>query len=490
MKKINSLLALAAVGSLLTACSQGQSAPPVVNTANLAANKLQFAVGTATIVTPAGTIVTDALNVVSTFRQPNGLSAVLLDTPTVSGPWTLPSPAPGLGDGLDPYSTLQDLNVAGTQFGPSLLDYTSHAISGTPQTVRLGTPTCDATGAPPGGFTTCPTGVSPNTTTFGQAGGAFGMGIQPANSTTNTTPYSVVPYSQPIFQNCVPACTAPTITDGTILSSFTPWGGPPAFDDSSNGMGTRDGLHNLGAELLGWNTGVTVVQLGAAPAAGGYTMNVSVPTGQNQNGQSNFMSFSATANLNPAVTLPAIAAAPTLTEDGAGGGTLTAPLLPGATEGYVTITDLGPGAGLLSCQGTLGTEAFPVYYTIKLSPGTGTYTLPDTIGPNTTQNGPTSLTPSMTLCTGAANTTANGAATSGDVYSIQEFQMDYPLYEASYPANKSQTPAIRGTAGQADITISAPSAPVAYTSNHRKLPMSVLWNALKRAQMSKARFHH
>jgi hypothetical protein len=81
------------------------------------------------------------------------------------------------------------------------------------------------------------------------------------------------------------------------------------------------------------------------------------------------------------------------------------------------------------------------------------------------------------LCTAAANTAALGAASPGDTYMIQYFAMDYPLYEASYPFNTSQTPAIVGAAGQSDVTISAPSAPVGY-STHRHIPFSVFRAAM------------
>jgi hypothetical protein len=447
LNKLNSLLALAAVGSLLTACSQGNSAPPAVTSVNPGSpsySKLSLAVGTANI---AG--VATGLNVVSTLRQPNGDSAVLLDTPSLTGPWTLPAAVPDAGDGVDAYATIQD-------GGPSLQDFASNSLTGTSPSVHLGSPACDTTGAV-AGFTTCPAGVTPTTTTFGMSGGVFGMGIQPANSTTNTTAYSYDPYAEPIFNNAT-----------TSADAFVPWGGPPAFDDpkDKDGMGTRDGLHNLGAGLLGWNTGMTVVQ--ATPGVGTYTMNVAIPTGQNQSGQSSYATVTATGGLRTATLLPTITA-PTLVEDGAGGGTLSVTLPAGATEGYVTITDIGPGSGGANCQGSLGTGAFPVYYTILIKPGTTTYTLPDTIGPNTTQNGPSALKPSMTICTAAANTTALGAASPGDTYSIQYFAMDYPLYEASYPYSSTQTPALLGAAGQADVTISAPGASAVY-SMHRNAP--------------------
>lgn len=430
MKHVRSILALAAVGTLLTACSQANSAPPVVNTVSNGSSsysKLQFTVGTANV---AGTL---ALNVVSTLRQPDGMSADLVDSPSITLPFGLSGQTAGSAGGPDGYSTAFSTGPSPTEIGGT-------ALTSTSQSVHPGAPVCPSAGA-----AGCDPGEAPNVTTFGQSGGVFGMGLQPANNTTNGTAYSYAPYPQPIF--------------GTG-AQFAPWGGPPAFDDSSNGMGTRDGLHNLGAGLLGWNQGITIFQFPGVPAAsyvGGYSMSVVIPTGP-----SNTATVSASANLTTATMLPSIAA-PTLTEDGNGGGTFSNVVLPaGATEGYITVVDTGLGAGTGNCQGVLGAGTDPVYYTIEVVQGTTTYTLPDTIGPNTTQNGPTSLTPSMTLCTAAANSTAAGSPQLGDSYTVQFFAMDYPLYEASYPKNKQQSPVIAGANGQSDITISPMSAATNY----------------------------
>jgi hypothetical protein len=430
LKYTRSILALAAASSLLAACSQGNSAPPTVSTVNNGSSNysaLTFAVGTANV---AGT---QMLNVVSTLRQPNGLSADLVDSPSLVLPFSLAGQTAGAPGGPDGYSTAFDV-------GPAPMELGGNALTSTPQTTHLGAPVCPSAGAPG-----CDPGETPNVTTFGLSGGVFGMGLQPANNTTNSTAYSYKPYNQPIF---APGNAA----------AFAPWGGPPAFDDNSNGMGTRDGLHNLGAGLLGWNDGITIFSfpgITAAQYAGSYTMNVTIPTGGTSTS-----TVSASASIANTAMLPAVTA-PTLTEDGNGGGTFNGVVLPaGAIEGYITVVDLGNGG--TTCQGILGTQTAPVYYTIEVVPGTTTYTLPDTIGPNTTQNGPSALTPSETICTAAANSTANGAPTAADQYQVQFFAMDYPLYEASYPKNTKQTPTLAGANGQADITVSAPSAATTY----------------------------
>ncbi len=416
MKRLKSILGPAAACILLAACSQANSAPPTLNSVNNGSpsySKLQFAVGTANV---AGT---QGLNVVSTLRQPNGDSADLVDSPSITLPFSLSGQTPGSPGGPDGYSTAFSTGPSNTEIG-------GNALTGTPQTLHPGAPPCAFSGGPG-----CDPGEAPNVTTFGVSGGVFGMGLQPANNTINGTAYSYVPYSEPIFSS------------GT---QFVPWGGPPAFDDSSNGMGTRDGLHNLGAGLLGWNQGITIFDftgLSAANYAGSYTMNVVIPTGP-----STTATVSASASITSTAMLPAVTA-PAMTEDGNGGGSFSGVTLPaGATEGYIEIVDLGGAAG--SCQGVLGASQFaPDYYTIVVKPGTTSYSLPDNDGPNTTQNGASSLTPSHTICT-------------GDNYSVQFFAMDYPLYEASYPASKAQAPAIVGGAGQDDITISAASGPFTY----------------------------
>src|SRR5579863_3058700 len=102
MKNIRVYLLSAAAGVVLSACTQGATGPPSVSAVNPIANsKLQLAVGTANIQGNG-----PFLNVVSTLRQPNGDSAVLADTPTLTGPFTLPGASSCCGLPYDNYSTL------------------------------------------------------------------------------------------------------------------------------------------------------------------------------------------------------------------------------------------------------------------------------------------------------------------------------------------------------------------------------------------------
>jgi hypothetical protein len=438
--------ACVAVSAILAGCGGGGSnGLPKINSTNPVSGSLQFAVGTANLY---GTGI--GLNVVSTFRQANGLSSVLVDTPTITGPFKLPVGEPGIvGSGVDPYSTLP--------VGPSVEEIASGQITGTSQSLHPGTPACDSTtpcnvASASGGTVT----VAPNTSTFGQSGGVFTNGISPGNYTNQGVAASYVPYTQPLY-------------DTSSGNAFVPFGGPPAFDPNGTGLGLRDGLQSIGSGALGIPLGISTFY-GTNPAAGTYGLSVSIPTGTTGYG-----TITASAKLTNLVTLGGITA-PDLALDGKGGGTFTVTALPtGATEELVQIVDQGVVSEdtATTCQGALGATldtagggAGPVYYTILVTKP-GTYTLPDTIGPNTNVSGGVSgITPSPSICTAAQNTAAaGGTATPADTYTVQAIGADYPLYESLYPNSKSETPTIVGASGQADITISALAGPGAATAS-------------------------
>lgn len=435
LKQTRYILAIAAAGVLLSGCGGGggngsKGIPPISTVNPVQTGTLEFAVGTANLYgTKTG------LNVVSTYRQANGLSNVLVDTPTITGPFTLPA-AGAAGSGADPYSTLPG--------GPSVTEVATGAtITGTSQTLPLGTPACDQT--TPCTVTNNATGatttVQPNTTTFGQSGGVFVNGLSPGNYTTQGVPASFTPYAEPLYD--------------TTGSTFVPFGGPPAFDPNKDNMGLRDGLNNLGSGVLGIPEGFTLFE-NVVANAGTYTMSLVVPTGFNGPTPTS-ATVTATAKMASTATLPTLAA-PALTLDGAGGGTVTLPAADfsgGITEVYVQIIDNGDGAAA-NCQGPLGAVggAGPVYYTL-VAKAAGTYTLPDTDGPNLNSGGgPSALKPSPSICTAAQNVAAAGAGTPGDSYSVQIVGTDYDMYGATYPISTSASPTLTGANGQADITIS------------------------------------
>lgn len=211
--KILRIIPLLLTAGALAACTQGTSVTPTVTQANLNANTLQFAVGTANIgsVGAAGTV---GLNTVSTFRQPNGNSAVLVDTPTITVPAGFVIPAAG---GVN----------AGT-----------NTMTGTPQTF--------ATPAPPAD-------------TFGQSNGVFSYGIEPFNATSTggaryagnpqllSMPFWTTAANQQRFVGGPPAY--PFFNDGTYPNGFQGYG--QGFDDFAAAPVT--GTYTLSVAVLPQN---------------------------------------------------------------------------------------------------------------------------------------------------------------------------------------------------------------------------------------------
>ena len=453
MKRLTLFAYGAAACAVMAGCTAAGTPGPTINAVNPNYGKLQFAVGTANLY---GT--TTGLNVVSTMRQPNGHSAYGVDTPTITGPFTFSvGPAPAIGFGLpDPYTTFANL-------GPSLPETTAATplIGGTPQTITVGTPFCDGIGSVPPGFTVCPSGVSPNATTFGQSGGVFAMGIAPYNTVASTgQSYSYQPYAQPMYEQ-------------TGHAQFVPWGGPPAFDPDGDGMGTRDGLivtdHDSFGDpyFLGVGEGVTVFE-GVTASTGSYTLQAQIAVAGPNGPQ--ILNKTATANLASTAMLPTITA-PIVTPDSNGDGgasvAVTPSNFPGSplTEALVQVVDWGPGGGPgngggfnPNCQGPKGVSFAPVYYTFFVTSAT-TYNLGATQGPNTNlTGGRNNLQPSPSICTATQNQNA-GAANAGDNITVQIIGFDYPDYEAAHSLlgnTVPQAPAIVGAAGQSDITVSVP----------------------------------
>ena len=473
MNRFERLLLAGATALAFVACSAGATtAPPIssVNPFDPNYSKVQLAVGTANLYGTAS-----GLNVVSTLRQPSGQSALGVDTPLLTGPFAYGVTAANAGaNASDPYATLFN-------GGPSIAEAIAPTgtLQGTPQTVRAGTPFCDFTGAAPAGpainpgitYTPCIGTIAPNASTFGQSGGVFAMGLAPFNHVASAgQSYSYAPYAQPFFETASIGAMAP--------APLIPWGGPPGFDPRGDHMGTRDGVGVLsGADsfgdpyFLGVAEGITVFE-NVVPQAGPYTLTVQIAAIGN-GGSIQQASVSATAQLASAAQILPALGAPALSLDGAGGGSFTLALPAGVTQGYVQIVDYGPNAGPLesapsttiataaNCQGGKGTAFAPVYYTIPIVPGTSSYALPDTDGPNNNATGGISnLTPTPSLCTAAQNTAVLGAPTPGDNFTVQAIGFDYPIYQAALSLTQAtvpQTPAIAGPNGQSDITLSLPS---------------------------------
>jgi hypothetical protein len=355
-------LGAAAGIAILTACSGGQSAiePPFKATDVQNTTVLQFRVGTARHATGAV-----YLNTLVTYRQPNGLSGTLYNTPTITGP---------AGFLVPPAQTAS--TTVGSQPGT---DANTNHISGT-QPTQPGTPAV--------------------ATTFNQTGGAFAYGFAPANSTTSgTANYSQFGSLGSSANSALYLDSVSTIVvgpgTGNVVNNIAGGGGryanvytqplyltpsrrlpfilgPPAVPDFHN--------PNAGfpAGFLGYDSGFTY--FAAAPVAGTYTMTMTVPS--NNIGQL-AASFTQTASLSSTVGLPAMATpviTPTATlpngcgtGNPGGGATITvAPAPAGVTNQVLYVADVSAATGL------------PTHYAFNVGAAGGTFTLGSTAGPGGT----------------------------------------------------------------------------------------------------------
>ncbi len=365
MKK-RAIFAAAALAAL-TACSSGQvGVQPGTTVVNPASGKLQFAVGIATFATNGGSVI--GLNTVETFRQSNGLSGALIDTPKITGPPTFQ------GETVPPDGG------------------TVNYISGTP----------------PGGNCTM--------TTFGCVGGAFGYGIAPDNLIGSTQ--SFAQFVQPmLFKSNGP-------------SQETYYGGPPAWPLVTNGTYPQ-GFIGFSPGFLSFDT---------PPVLGGYTLAVQIPTGI-----TGHVTVSTNAQLTSLTPLPVLPAPQPFADPNNPGGLLMDVTVPaGLAEAWYYVSDRG------GCypQTTLGTSQ--AFYTVRTTlTGAQQLTLPADLGPNAGSG----TTP--TICTAADNQAATGNPNAtADTYTIYAVGFDYPAFASAYPQNRKESPAIAGSNGQADITIS------------------------------------
>jgi hypothetical protein len=398
-------LASAAACVGLAACSGSGTSPKGVTQANVAANVLQLAVGTANIygdLASSGGNLTGT-NIVATYRQPAGAFAgdsVLVNSPTLTGPFKLAGPAGAAG--ADPLSTILT--------GPAPSEIGGDSMKSTPQ-------------------------AGTAVTTFGTSGGVSGLGLEPFNyNNQGGVPFTVVPYPVPLYD-----------TIKSDANAFLPWGGPPAFDPNGDGEGVRDG-NVYPSGTVGISEGLDVFAGVAPSTAGAYTL--SAPSTGTSAGT--VAPSPATFTLKSTALLPAISP-PVPVSNGSGGLSLAVTLPAGVTEAYVQITDFGPDPTATTQPAGCNTASAtaPVYYTIFVS-ASGTATLGSSSGPGT----PSSPTPS--ICTSAQNTTADGATTDGDAFTVQIVGFDYPAYAISYPNSKGNpSPALLGATGQDDITISS-----------------------------------
>jgi hypothetical protein len=304
--KIGKLFTLIIAASAIAACStNGSSVNPSVSQAPIAQSKLQFAVGTANI----GATGTVGLNTVATFRQDNGLSATLVNTPTITGPAGFVVPVVG---------------SAGNDGG------TNH-ISGTPQSFATSPPS-----------------------TFGQSGGVFSYGFGPFNS--DTLGDAFYPGNPPLYSQ-------PFYVSGTAEAGSGPKlrfvGGPPAYPFFNDGT--------FPAGFAGYSQGFTMFN--ATPVAGAYSLSVNVATANA--GSPNFTATATLTNLTPlpAIGTPTF----TPDGAGGGSGTVNVPADPRIVETMVYVVDIGQAGNNYYSVGPLtGTGVLAYALPDKLGPCTGT----------------------------------------------------------------------------------------------------------------------
>ncbi len=443
MKKIATLLTIGAAALALAGCSaSGVNPASATRVCNLGANALHMNIGTANLfgnsATPGVPVV--GTNVVVTFRQSAsancfpGNSGALVSEPTL----TLPLAAPVLGA------------PAGTADGFGATIATGPAAS------EIGTRILTA-------LTQSPTVTNnlASAATFGDDGGAFGLGLEPWNYAAPLgtagvagTPANVVPYAVPLY-------------DGIVAdpNQFIPGGGLPAFNPAGN----------LAAVDMGFNgisEGLDVFEL--PPALGSYTLSVAVPANTGTvtlPAAATMSSLALLPNVTPAVML-AGSTAGTPTD---GGGRFTVTIPPGLREAYVEVTNIGPGVtGGATCQTNVnGSNAFvgpqsagfpvinnPTYYTFETPPGTYTFVVPAGSFCSAAQNATATAT-----VDGNPNVTPPAGPVDGDEIAVQTIGFDYGAYEMSYPNSLGVVaPSLAGTGGvppgstgQADITVSTKS---------------------------------
>ena len=274
MRAVFSRFAAAAAGiSILAACTGGQSGiqPPSTAVNVQAQSTLQFRVGTVNYRAGTATFT----NVVTTFRQPNGFSATLYNTPSITGPagWVVPTTLNPLCVGTSNPATASG---AGT-------DANTTAITGT-QPTQPGT-----------------TAVA---TTFGQTGGVFAYGIAPANSTTS----GVAQY---------PGNAASGRLFGTALGNYYDVYAQPFYCGTSRkypfvlGPPAVPDFHpasaGFPAGFLGYDSGF--MQFAVAPVAGTYAMHLTVPSSTIGQNTAVFDQNATLSNVTPIgnVTAPVVA---------------------------------------------------------------------------------------------------------------------------------------------------------------------------------------
>jgi hypothetical protein len=381
------------LASLLAGCTSGQlGVEPPVHQADVAnGTALQFAVGTARFAT--GSVY---LNTVVTYRQANGLSGTLYNTPSIAGPAGFVVP-----------------NNAITAGPPPLTDIGTNTILATPPTQP---------------------GTTAVVTTFGQSGGAFAYGFAPANSNEGGT----ANYPQLLLNGAAnnalyrDAASNVVVGPGQGATAALAGGGGALIDSYSSPfyLSSRNRIpYLLGPPLvpdfhngtfppgfLGYPSGFTI--FATAPVAGSYTLTVVVPG--NSPGAPPVTTKTATGTVTATAGLPA-EPVPAVASTGGGGASFTVAAPPaGVTKQILYVVDVSSANGA------------PTFYSIDVSAG-GTFAL-------STANGPTN-----------AQGQHVAPFKDGDPLFAYVVGADYDFVAPAPPGNTQQSPALPA---QADVSTS------------------------------------
>lgn len=271
MKIIRTSITAVVTAAALAGCTTNQLGVTPNAVFQPANGKLFVAVGTANIDGEAD------LNIVATFRQPNGLSAIPISSGTISGPAGFAGP----GGSADPGA------------GLTTVPFGSRANNFVLQSGLTG------------GQTTNLAGID-----------LYGVG--PVGTSQQNVPANLYP-AQPQFDDVSAGSASAFSLCGTPVPIY---GGKPAYPGQQQSNGPP-----------GYPEGFYLMASGSPPV-GAYTVTLSY----SQNGKTT--NVPATATLASNALLPTMAA-PTYATDGAGGGSGTVNIPGGVTEVLVNIADNG-----------------------------------------------------------------------------------------------------------------------------------------------------
>lgn len=414
---------------------------PDSHPANVAADALQVAVGTATVAQNDGTPFV-GLNVVTTFRQPNGEPATISNTPSLSGPADFSAGTttkqPHLIYGLTPQQV----------FGASQTYTATKQLGGYAKLVA-GSFFASIVGA--SGYGLAPLNIvaqAPNLTLF--AGPANPLGscvgivhlsdIPTAGTFTGAQPaFNAVRYialDLPLFANQCPNGSA---GGGASVTSFKYYGGPPAWP-SPQGYGLPNGFPGY---PLGFTDFVTHA------VAGAYSLSVAYPINADA---TQYGTTTATATLPASVVanpLP-LFAPPTIRIQPDGSAFIDVTVPARVTQAIVLASTTRCDFGRPQSQ-TLPDQHYAI---VTHQSGFQSLFLSSNLGPPDASGSRL-----HTFCT-SADTQKYGTASAS--YSLGAAGFDYPAYEASYPQSSAMRPAIANAGGQADVTTALPVVSRAY----------------------------